>query len=215
MNYKHLGENIQTVRKLKKMKQQELAEAIGINLQSLSKIERGVNYPTLETLEKIMTVLEVTPNELLQGTWKYASHIEKDIIEFFKKEERLNVELKHGHYDNFFDTEEEWLDYELKKLREYIIDYINSEEITVSDIYPIKDFLQHLKFKKILERYDDFYSIDMFGESIEGHKHMNPYFPFGEGTVIINTDYKEHRKILSKLSKLEEFNKLDDLDDLE
>ena len=31
MNYKHLGQNIQTVRKLKRMKQQELADAIGIN----------------------------------------------------------------------------------------------------------------------------------------------------------------------------------------
>ena len=43
------------------MKQQELADAIGINMQSLSKIERGVNYPTFDTLEKIMDVLEVTP----------------------------------------------------------------------------------------------------------------------------------------------------------
>ena len=32
-----LGENIQTIRKYKKMKQQELADAIGINMQSLSK----------------------------------------------------------------------------------------------------------------------------------------------------------------------------------
>ena len=71
MNYKHLGQNIQTVRKLKGMKQQELADAIGINLQSLSKIERGVNYPTFETLEKIMAVLEVAPNEMLSGTWKF------------------------------------------------------------------------------------------------------------------------------------------------
>jgi len=34
------------------MKQQELADKIGINMQSLSKIERGVNYPTFDTLEK-------------------------------------------------------------------------------------------------------------------------------------------------------------------
>ena len=53
MNYQLLGENIQIIRKHRKMKQQELADAIGINLQSLSKIERGVNYPTFETLEKI------------------------------------------------------------------------------------------------------------------------------------------------------------------
>ena len=34
-----LGENIQTIRKHRKMKQQELADKIGINMQSLSKIE--------------------------------------------------------------------------------------------------------------------------------------------------------------------------------
>ena len=47
-----LGENIQTIRKHRGMKQQELADKIGINMQSLSKIERGVNYPTFDTLEK-------------------------------------------------------------------------------------------------------------------------------------------------------------------
>ena len=56
-----LGENIQTIRKHRGMKQQELADKIGINMQSLSKIERGVNYPTFDTLEKIMDVLGVTP----------------------------------------------------------------------------------------------------------------------------------------------------------
>lgn len=79
MNYKHLGQNIQTVRKLKGMKQHEFADAIGINLRSLSKIERGVNDPTFETLEKIMVILEVTPSETLSGTWKYATHIEKEV----------------------------------------------------------------------------------------------------------------------------------------
>ena len=44
-----LGENIQTIRKHRGMKQQELADKIGINMQSLSKIERGVNYPTFDT----------------------------------------------------------------------------------------------------------------------------------------------------------------------
>ena len=36
-----LGENIQIIRKHRGMKQQELANKIGINMQSLSKIERG------------------------------------------------------------------------------------------------------------------------------------------------------------------------------
>ena len=73
-----LGENIQIIRKHRGMKQQELANKIGINMQSLSKIERGVNYPTFDTLEKIMDVLGVTPNELLSGEWKYVNQAEKD-----------------------------------------------------------------------------------------------------------------------------------------
>ena len=57
-----LVDNIQTIRKHREMKQQELADRIVINMQSLSKIERGVNYPTFDTLEKIM---DVTVNKKL------------------------------------------------------------------------------------------------------------------------------------------------------
>ena len=57
-----LVENIQTIRKHREMKQQELADRIVINMQSLSKIERGVNYPTFDTLERIM---DVTVNKKL------------------------------------------------------------------------------------------------------------------------------------------------------
>lgn len=202
MNYQLLGENIQRIRKMKKMKQQELADAIGINLQSLSKIERGVNYPTFETLEKIMTVLDTTPNELLTGAWKNISPMEKEISAFLKQEERLNVELAHGQYDNFFDSEEEWLEYELDKLREYITDYTNDKERKASDLYPIKALVQHLKFQKLIDRYDDLYSVDMFGESLEGHKHMNPYTDFDGGQVILYTPTAEDREILSKPPKI-------------
>lgn len=171
MKINFLGNNIQTIRKYRGMKQQELADKIGINMQSLSKIERGLNYPAYDTLEKIMEVLDVTPNELLSGEWKYINQAEKEVCQFLRAEERLNTELKHGHYDNFFDSEEEWLEYELEKLREYITDYINGNNIQADDLYPIKEFIQHLKFQKVLERYDDLYSMDMFGESTEGHKY--------------------------------------------
>lgn len=212
MNYKHLGENIQTVRKLKKMKQQELADAVGINMQSLSKIERGVNYPTFETLEKIMEVLEVAPNELLSGEWKNTSSVEKDIIQFLKEEERLNVELEHGQYDNFFDSEEEWKAYELDKLREYIMEYINAEERKASDLYPLKKMVEYFKFQKLIRHYDDLYSVDMFGESLEGHKHMNPYADFDGGEVIINTHVDEDREILSKVPTIKGFEDSDGIE---
>ena len=47
-----LGENIQIIRKHRGMKQQELANKIGINMQSLSKIERGVNYKEMRGLDR-------------------------------------------------------------------------------------------------------------------------------------------------------------------
>ena len=33
-----------------------------------------------------------------------------------------------------------------------------------------------MKFQKVLERYDDLYSMDMFGESTEGHKYRTPFY---------------------------------------
>ena len=186
MKYQLLGENIQRVRKFRGMNQQELADAIGINMQSLSKIERGVNFPTFDTLEKITSVLGVTPNELLCEEWKNTSHMEQEILKFLEREERLNVELAHGQYDNYFDSEVEWKEYELKKLREYIMDYIGSEDRQASDLYPIKELIQRHKFQNLLDKYDDLYSLDLFGETIEGHRNINPYeWKNIEGNIIL------------------------------
>ena len=74
-------------------------------------------------------------------------------------------------------------------------DYINGKSIEASDLYPIKEFIQHLKFQKLLDRYDDLYSMDMFGESIEGHKYRTPY----QVVKMINPNSKEDMELLSKL----------------
>ena len=190
-----LGENIQIIRKCRGMKQQELADKIGINMQNLSKIERGLNYPAYETLEKIMEVLDVTPNELLSGKWNHVSQSEKEVCRFLRAEERLKAELKHGPYNYFSDSEEEWQEYELEKLREYITDYINGKNIEASDLYPIKEFIQHLKFRKVLERYDDLFSLDLFGESAGGQKYKKSY----QVVKMIDPKSREDMELLSKL----------------
>ena len=82
----------------------------------------------------------------------------------------MKAELKHGPYNHFSDSEEEWQEYELEKLREYITDYINGKNIEASNLYPIKEFIQHLKFRKVLDRYDDLYSLDLFGGKHRGTK---------------------------------------------
>ena len=126
-----LGENIQTIRKHRGMKQQELADKIGINMQSLSKIERGVNYPTFDTLEKIMDVLGVTPNELLSGEWKYIDHTEPYIMDIIKREQDFNVSLDYLSENEFFDNENEYRFYMETILIRYISNYLSNEVVDI------------------------------------------------------------------------------------
>ncbi|OTP09600.1 hypothetical protein A5844_002379, partial [Enterococcus sp. 10A9_DIV0425] len=48
----NFGNNVARLRKEHGYSQEELAQKIGLKKQSISNIERGVRYPTFETLEK-------------------------------------------------------------------------------------------------------------------------------------------------------------------
>ena len=59
-----IGKNIVKCRKLNGMSQKHLAEIVGISTQGLLKIEKGLVNPKAETLDKIINVLCITPNQL-------------------------------------------------------------------------------------------------------------------------------------------------------
>ncbi len=59
-----LGSNIKKIRKSKGLKQEELAEMIGLEVKSLSLIETGNGFASGKTLEKLIDVLNVQINEL-------------------------------------------------------------------------------------------------------------------------------------------------------
>ncbi len=61
---KLLGKKIQNLRKSKGYSQLEFAEKIDISLNGLGTIETGKGFLTAETLEKILKVLNIEPNEL-------------------------------------------------------------------------------------------------------------------------------------------------------
>lgn len=170
-----LGENIQTIRKFRKMKQQELADRIGINMQSLSKIERGVNYPTFDTLEKIMDVLGVTPNELLLGEWKNIDHIEPYIMEVIKREQDFNVSLDYMPDDEFFDNEQECIFYMETRLKEYISNYICNEVVEIKELMEIKQLVQRQKLERIMKVHKEMRSLDRYREQPKEYKYHNPY----------------------------------------
>ena len=67
---RRLGAAVRERRRLKKMKQADLAEAAGINRSHLSLIESGEHRPTEDTIGKIAAALETTP-ENLEWTGEY------------------------------------------------------------------------------------------------------------------------------------------------
>ena len=60
-----LGGNIKKYRKLRGFTQEKLAEAIEMEIKSLSLIETGNSFVSSKTLGKLANVLEVAPSDLL------------------------------------------------------------------------------------------------------------------------------------------------------
>jgi transcriptional regulator with XRE-family HTH domain len=58
--------NLRRLRHARGISQEELAHDAGINRSYMSKLERAANYPGLEIIAKLATVLEVEPAELLR-----------------------------------------------------------------------------------------------------------------------------------------------------
>lgn len=63
---KILGDNIKRLRKARNLKQEELAELIGLEIKSLSLIETGKGFVSAKTLEKLTSVLNVQASELFE-----------------------------------------------------------------------------------------------------------------------------------------------------
>lgn len=59
-----LGSRIQKIRLSKRLTQEDLAFKIDKSIHYISAIERGIRSPRITTLLKIMTALDVTPNEI-------------------------------------------------------------------------------------------------------------------------------------------------------
>ena len=96
MEIKHLiGIQIKNLRKSKGMTQEEFAEKAGISSKYLSSIERGKENPTLDTLLRLLTLLDIEFTEVFNGKNRQKSRAElmAFINEILKNsdEERLKL----------------------------------------------------------------------------------------------------------------------------
>ncbi len=67
MNPKQVGEFIQSLRKQKKLTQNELSEIIGVTDKAVSRWETGEGFPEITILPKLAQVLGVSVDEILNG----------------------------------------------------------------------------------------------------------------------------------------------------
>ena len=78
---KSIGETIATLRKEKKMTQSDLAQKMNVTDKAVSKWERGISLPDVETISKLADVLEVSVEELLKSKKKsYLNPKTKELI---------------------------------------------------------------------------------------------------------------------------------------
>lgn len=67
MDYKKIGKLIQSLRKEKKLSQQELGDKLGVSPKTISKWETGNGLPDISFLKKVSEIFEITIEELLEG----------------------------------------------------------------------------------------------------------------------------------------------------
>ena len=92
---KEFGEKIKRMRKNRNLTQEQLAEMIDISPRNLSGIEVGANFVKAETLEKILTALNASMEDLFSTVeMKNNKELLANIIRDIKTVENDNLKLK-------------------------------------------------------------------------------------------------------------------------
>ena len=82
-----IGGKIREIRRKSELTQEQFAEKIGIEPPSLSNIENGKSFPSMQTVLKIMEEFDVLPQEFFDnGYYADEEFIENRIIETLKKQ---------------------------------------------------------------------------------------------------------------------------------
>jgi DNA-binding XRE family transcriptional regulator len=60
------GKRLRFIRRQKDLTQEQLAELVGLSVEFISNIERGINSPSFSTLEKLEKVLHMPVSEMFR-----------------------------------------------------------------------------------------------------------------------------------------------------
>jgi transcriptional regulator with XRE-family HTH domain len=106
-----VGEKVRRLREIKGMRQESVAQELGMTTNGYGKIERGESSITLERLEQIARVLEMSPLDILRFDEKTVYHIQN-----------MNSSAPQGVVNNYTATakERELMLEQIKMLNELI-----------------------------------------------------------------------------------------------
>ncbi len=90
------GEKIKRMRQNRGLTQEQLSEAVDISQRALSAIERGENFVTAETLDKLLKTLNTTTEELfalnhLKPQEELLNEINKNISKIAQNPQKLEM----------------------------------------------------------------------------------------------------------------------------
>ena len=107
---KDFGRRLKTLREKRGLTQRELARLAGIDVMLVSRYERGLGYPALETVIGIARALEVSLDYLLLG--KTAEEQQPEVFRHLLLAEKLrqvDQELGRKEVDSIIEFLDAWL----------------------------------------------------------------------------------------------------------
>lgn len=85
-----IGSRIRQVRTIRKMSLAELSQHSGVSIAMLSNVERGQAYPSVQTLQKIVAILDIDISELFRSGTQ-GGQIDSEVI--VRSADRLRVKF--------------------------------------------------------------------------------------------------------------------------
>ena len=73
------GENLKSIRKMRKISQEELADKLGVSRQSISKWETGENYPSMQNIVCLCSIFKCKMNDLVHEDLKDIDFMDEDV----------------------------------------------------------------------------------------------------------------------------------------
>ena len=136
-NTKSIAEKIKYYRNIKKMSQDELAEASGINVSTIKKYECSIRNPKPDQLQKIATALGISVNAFIPNDMNSLS----DIMFLLMKLERYAKLNINGNIDENgkYDTNSITLTFSNDQINSLLADYLNLKAGKL-DNFPDYDF---------------------------------------------------------------------------